>query len=542
MRILVALVLFAGCVVPDAETDLVDWRIEVLDSIERAPIAGAIVRVGGLEATATTSRAGIAHIAVPAGTYGLVVGGDGYREVARNETAGDKTSTFLLADETPSEGAIDSFFEERSTARLLRDDPDDPALRPEVRAFLRGEIGEAELTRNFVVNGDIAGTRLALDAPPATVRIWRRSIDGASESCAGRIDVFPLEDYVKGVLPHEWIRSWHDQSLTAGSLAIRTYVWNWVLRGGKYDCADLDDTTRSQVYRDDRDARASAAVDTTAGQGITRGTTLVSGEYSAENATPTADGISDPLCAGHALFGHGRGMCQWGTQRWALDGRDYLWMAEHYFPGSIVEGGTPPGPAYDASFVAVDHPETMVSGERAMVWVELSNTGRATWDLAATRLATTNPRDHESAFFDAENWIAPNRATAPDHSTYTPGSTGRFTFMITAPEVAEETVVTETFGLVQELVAWFGPEDVTISIRVTPRVTETPDPGPDPMPDPTDPSTPDPMDPPGMPGDPSLEGEASASLSGSCSAGGDAHVAPLLLAFSVACGLRRRRR
>jgi hypothetical protein len=184
-------------------------------------------------------------------------------------------------------------------------------------------------------------------------------------------------------------------------------------------------------------------------------------------------------------------------------------MAEHYWPGAVVEGGTPPGPAYDATFVALEAPETMVSGERAMVWVELENTGRATWDLSATRLGTTNPRDRDSAFYDAENWVSPNRASAPDHSTYSPGTTGRFTFMITAPAVTEETVVTETFGLVQELVTWFGPEDVTVSIRVRPRTTEPtpdPDPTPDPMPDPMDPMNPmDPTDPTGRPGTPGLE-------------------------------------
>lgn len=542
MRAVIGAVLLFACAEPAPELDSIEWRIEVADTIDRAAIAGATIRVGGMEITARTDASGVAVVRVPPGSYGLVASAPGYRDVATTASTELDASIRLFPD-TPSAVAVDSFLDERSIGRSLRDDPDDPALRPEVRAFLRGEIDEAELTRNFVVDGDIAGTRLALDAPPATVRIWRRSIDGASESCAGRIDVIALEDYVKGVLPHEWIRSWHDQSLTAGSLAIRTYVWNWVLRGGKYDCADLDDTTRSQVYADDRDARASAAVDTTSGMGITRGGPLVSGEYSAENANPTADGISDPLCAGHALFGHGRGMCQWGTQRWALDGRDYLWMAEHYWPGAVVEGGTPPGPAYDATFVALEAPETMVSGERAMVWVELENTGRATWDLSATRLGTTNPRDRDSAFYDAENWVSPTRASAPDHSTYSPGTTGRFTFMITAPAVTEETVVTETFGLVQELVTWFGPEDVTLSIRVRPSTTEPtpdPDPTPDPLPDPMDPMNPmDPTDPTGRPGTPGLEGEGSAAITGGCSVQSTGTLAPLLV---VMLAIFRRRR
>ncbi len=40
--------------------------------------------------------------------------------------------------------------------------------------------------------------------------------------------------------------------LKAGAVAIRTYAWYWVNAGGKYDCADIDDTTASQVYKDAR--------------------------------------------------------------------------------------------------------------------------------------------------------------------------------------------------------------------------------------------------------------------------------------------------
>ena len=47
----------------------------------------------------------------------------------------------------------------------------------------------------------------------------------------------------------------------------------------KYDCADLDDTTRSQVYKDDRNSRASGLVDTTRGVGIIRNGQIVTTEY-----------------------------------------------------------------------------------------------------------------------------------------------------------------------------------------------------------------------------------------------------------------------
>ena len=97
--------------------------------------------------------------------------------------------------------------------------------------------------------------------PPATIRVWRRGLDGSTASCSGRVDVIPFEKYVKGVLPHEWIRSWHGESLRAGAIAIRTYAANWIANGGKYTCADLDDTTASQVYKDEFFAVTDSAVE-----------------------------------------------------------------------------------------------------------------------------------------------------------------------------------------------------------------------------------------------------------------------------------------
>ncbi len=87
---------------------------------------------------------------------------------------------------------------------------------------------------------------------------------------------------------------------------------------------------------------------------------VVRTEYSAENAHPTAGhDIDDPVCAGATLYGHGRGACQWGTQRWATascfrepcsfgahgaDPKDHVWMMEHYYPGSELSTGEPAAP------------------------------------------------------------------------------------------------------------------------------------------------------------------------------------------------------
>lgn len=229
-------------------------------------------------------------------------------------------------DDVVADLPADEVVPERWASGAAIDEDLSGDLRPEaLELILAREAGE-----------EPAETEIYAWSPPATIRVWRRGLDGSTASCSGRVDVIPLEKYVKGVLPHEWIRSWHGESLRAGSIAIRTYAASWVRQGGKYSCADLDDTTASQVYRDEFFAVTNAAVDATAGTYVMKNGVPVFAEYSAENGHPTAHGVSDPVCAGKQRYGHGRGTCQWGTQRWALQGKGHAWMMAHYYPGASV--------------------------------------------------------------------------------------------------------------------------------------------------------------------------------------------------------------
>src|SRR5690606_24122167 len=124
-------------------------------------------------------------------------------------------------------------------------------------------------------------------------------------------------------------------------------------------------------------------------------------------------------------------------------------------------------PRFDAAAAAADLPTQMVSGEERVVWFEFRNDSNVTWGLNETRLGTADPQDRESPFFVDGNWLSPSRATGADHSNYGPGATGRFTFMIRAPEVDEPTAFVESFQLVQEGVTWFGPV-VSMTIEVIP--------------------------------------------------------------------------
>ncbi|MDP3275903.1 MAG: N-acetylmuramoyl-L-alanine amidase [Deltaproteobacteria bacterium] len=130
---------------------------------------------------------------------------------------------------------------------------------------------------------------------------------------------------------------------------------------------------------------------------------------------------------------------------------------------------TPPAPEYAATYVTSSYPMDAVSGTRPVAWVEYRNTGSATWDVVNTRLGTTQPRDRASRFFDSVNWVNATRPSPVDRATAT-NTVGRFSFVLNIPTVTTPTVITESFGLVQEGRTWFGPADdtVTFRIRVTP--------------------------------------------------------------------------
>lgn len=311
-------------------------RGRVLDQVTGQPIADARVEVLGATRTTRTDAAGRFIIQAPQGFERFTVVRSGYI-AGEGRFDGDAVLLWPATDDPSRDAAV---LERRELARVARDrDPlDDPDLTERARAILAakqqtGEYADPLAPDQVLKSGDVQ--------VPETIRLYRRGAE--NNSCQGRVDVIPLEEYVRGVVPHEWIPSWHLESLKAGAVAARSYAAGWIVRGGKYDCADLDDTTRSQVYRDDRNANGDAAVAATTGEVIVRNGELVTTEYSAENGDPTEFGVDEPLCTGRERFGHGRGMCQWGTQRWATQrGQTYDWMVSHYFPGAGVGCGVDP--------------------------------------------------------------------------------------------------------------------------------------------------------------------------------------------------------
>ena len=170
-----------------------------------------------------------------------------------------------------------------------------------------------------------------------------------------------MDTYVKRGLNDEWIASWTDNSLRAGAVAYRSYG-GWHVAHPRTPFYDICSTTSCQVNDLDTSFRTDLAVDATRGWVLLLNGEIFRSEDSAENNTllgerscsnidrSCGDGfagspaagwpcLADFVCTGFSCFGHGRGMCQWGTQRWSLLGADWRWIVNHYYNDSGTGSG-----------------------------------------------------------------------------------------------------------------------------------------------------------------------------------------------------------
>lgn len=248
-----------------------------------------------------------------------------------------------------------------------------PAIAVEADSLAATE----NLITQAIINGEIGVTpKLNVAVPvriPTNIRVLRTN--GVT------IDYISLQTYCQRSLPSEWIAGWGNtgpggsgtNSLLAGAVAIRTYAIGFI--NNPYNTAyDICGTTTCQAYNEAAShSLTTAAVNYTANYvmiqpGATRIGFKIT-EYSAENNSlgfscgdgftqPTGGCIADPVCAGETRFGHGRGMCQWGTARWASGRRmqnrvtgdsvtnglplqNWVWLCEHYYPDLQLVQGSP---------------------------------------------------------------------------------------------------------------------------------------------------------------------------------------------------------
>lgn len=207
---------------------------------------------------------------------------------------------------------------------------------------------------------------------PKNIRVGRNC---PTRTTCTTVEVYSMDTYVKRVLAHEWYACWGNvaggmESLKAGSVSVRSYGLSFVYAPATASY-DICDTTSCQVFGDTTSTNTNNATDQTTRYILSTASGVARSEYSAENNNSgCGDGftgtgtswpcIADPVCSGFAKFGHGRGLCQWGSARWATGKRlsssqactsaapntgqptkNWTQILEHYYPNyDLVTGGT----------------------------------------------------------------------------------------------------------------------------------------------------------------------------------------------------------
>jgi hypothetical protein len=314
----------------------------LFDSETRSPLVGAHIRLehGGAEGH-TDSRGYFLFYApiqnldpsedVPA-TDNLIFVSDGFKVYRRNHVTLAEGATHFIIDMKRGDGLT----EKDDTHKLMlgREDLENAQNEPP-------ETTDSKATADRVEASDSTVQPLGVTVP-SSIRV---GFNCSSKTSCTSFQVYSLDTYVKNGLDNEWISSWTSSSLKAGAIAYRTYGVYHVYHPLNVNY-DICNTTSCQVNDPTTTAASTdAATDQTSGMIVvdSTGNNPLFSEYASENNDNIcADGftgnnsnwpcMSDSVCAGRAFNGHGRGMCQWGSQRWALNqGKDYVWIVNHYY-------------------------------------------------------------------------------------------------------------------------------------------------------------------------------------------------------------------
>jgi peptidoglycan hydrolase-like amidase len=165
---------------------------------------------------------------------------------------------------------------------------------------------------------------------PKTLRVAVRenNISGTPDPRGRIIYVMNVnfEQYVRDVLPNEWMPSWHSESLKAGALAVKMFAWYHHLHPIKISgyTFDVDNTVNFQVYREN-----THQPDTDAAFASTRNLAYVERNGNIFELNYRAGYENDP----NWQYRNAQKMSQWGSQYWAVRGRTYLQILQFYYEG-----------------------------------------------------------------------------------------------------------------------------------------------------------------------------------------------------------------
>lgn len=417
------------------------------------PLDGAVVSVSPApEMTTTTDAAGrFVLAAVPiTGTYRLVtitVQAAGYGTWTMRETVLYPGITRLLDVRL----GVSNVTVQAGLPLPLRDDealPDDlspfPPLPPSLSA-----VGH--------------------DVPPTTIRVARTGFTHCRDWLdAGRpvnaVETYDFRDYVKNVLPNEWIARWHPDALRAGAMAIKNFAWYKILTRVRapYGADILDNTCDQYFVSNTRQSSTDAAVDATWNYLMQRDGRIFGIHYL--NSRARCDSSPYQPC-----------MPQEGTQEDALAGYDWQWILSRYYapiemrrigdepppppPPSPTPPPTPtppPPPVYSYEYLG-QHPtpgtEPFWLTTPGVLELRIRNTGDTPWYRNRTEgcnihlgagesESSDNPlrvRDHISPFYTAGagGWLhepsAAGRRVLMLEEQVNPGQIATFRFDIILP-------------------------------------------------------------------------------------------------------------
>jgi hypothetical protein len=296
------------------------------------------------------------------------------------------------------------------------------------------------------------------DQIPETIRVARTGYKLCNEWLdAGRpvqyVEEIAFRDYVKHVLPNEWIASWEPAALQAGAMAVKHFAWYKIITQVRHaeTGADVLDNTCDQYYAPDTNYDTTdAAVDATWNYIMHREGRVFPVFYRNTRERCEVTG-ADPC------------MPQWGTQEDAQAGDTWQQIVQRYYAPDVIfqNGGPDPDPgtppysyAYvDQSPVGGDAPLWM--NATLMLELRLRNTGSATWYRERSsgctialgtgeRDSSDEPlrvRDHVSPFYvpGAAGWhtdpALAGRRVQMSEAQVAPGEVATFRFEAALPDM-----------------------------------------------------------------------------------------------------------
>lgn len=173
----------------------------------------------------------------------------------------------------------------------------------------------------------------------------------------GSVQVIPVEEYLRGVVPAEVFTSWPPEALKAQAVAARSYAM-YAIAHPRHPNADICTTSHCQNYDPE-----GVHPNTDLAVQLTKRVVI---EYQGE----VANAVYSANCGGHTVGneegfpgappvpylrpvpcinpgpknGHGVGMCQWGAHDMAQRGDNYATILTHYYTDILLSPELPPEP------------------------------------------------------------------------------------------------------------------------------------------------------------------------------------------------------